>query len=142
MSTVRRLAATAGGLAASRYVPPLPDEVHPVARFGQAMTAIEGRIWSDDREAGRSYAAAGVLLGALAGRLARSTAVTVALCAAGGQLRSTATDMPAGASGVAGPLSRSSRGSSSRWASPMRAVIPEEVGSPPDSHSRLRSARR
>jgi adenosylcobinamide-phosphate synthase len=89
-SLPRRLVATAAGVAASRYVPDLPDEVHPVARFGRTMGDIEARIWRDDREAGASYAAAGVLLGAVAGRAARSTAVTVAVCAAGGQLRRTA----------------------------------------------------
>nr|WP_246851684.1 CobD/CbiB family cobalamin biosynthesis protein [Patulibacter sp. SYSU D01012] len=41
-----------------------PRRGHPVALFGTAMTALEGRIWRDDRRAGVAYAAAGAALGA------------------------------------------------------------------------------
>ena len=90
MSVSRRFAATAVGVLASRFVPELPDRLHPVARFGRTMTEVEEHLWRDDRRAGTSYAAVGVTLGALAGRFGRSTALAVAVCGAGGQLRATA----------------------------------------------------
>jgi adenosylcobinamide-phosphate synthase len=90
VSVSRRFAATAIGVLASRFVPELPDRLHPVARFGRTMTEVEEHLWRDDRRAGTSYAAVGVTLGALAGRFGRSTALAVAVCGAGGQLRATA----------------------------------------------------
>lgn len=41
-----------------------PRRFHPVAGFGRTMTAIEGRIWRDERAAGVGYLALGVALGA------------------------------------------------------------------------------
>ncbi|WP_320671313.1 cobalamin biosynthesis protein [Patulibacter defluvii] len=41
-----------------------PRRAHPVALFGQAMLAVEARLWRDDRAAGTAYAATGALLGA------------------------------------------------------------------------------
>lgn len=88
-----RLAGTAVGLGASRLVPPLGDDVHPVARFGSTMTQVEQRLWQDDRRAGLLYAAVGVGIAASTGRAARSTAAATAICAAGGQLRATASEI-------------------------------------------------
>jgi adenosylcobinamide-phosphate synthase len=41
-----------------------PRHGHPVALFGAAMLALEGRVWRDDRRAGVAYAAAGAALAA------------------------------------------------------------------------------
>lgn len=90
MSVARRLGLAAVGLVASRFVPPLPDEVHPVARFGDTMTRVEDQLWADERSAGVAYALIGAGLGTLAGRASGSTAVAVAVCAAGTQLRDAA----------------------------------------------------
>lgn len=90
MTLMTRAAATAAGLAGSRFVPVLSDEIHPVARFGSTMTRVEHVLWRDERAAGVAYVAIGAGLGALTARSARSTAVVVAVCAAGRQLRDTA----------------------------------------------------
>lgn len=83
------------GLVLADVTPPVPDELHPVARFGAAMTALEQRIWQDDRAAGIGYAATGVALGALGGRALGSTAAAVSITAAGGQLRAVAREVAA-----------------------------------------------
>lgn len=93
MTYAARAAAAAAGLLASRYVPELSDEIHPVARFGSTMTRVEEVLWRDQRAAGVAYVAVGAGLGALAARGARSTAVVVSICAAGRQLRDTAGDI-------------------------------------------------
>ncbi|HEU5084398.1 MAG TPA: cobalamin biosynthesis protein [Acidimicrobiales bacterium] len=90
-----RARGVAVGLVLADLAPPVPDEVHPVARFGSVMTAVEQRIWRDDRAAGAAYAAAGLALGALGGRAMRSTTAAVSVTAAGGQLRSVARDIAA-----------------------------------------------
>src|SRR5262249_29485660 len=41
-----------------------PERCHPVALFGQVMTALEQRIYADRAARGAIYAAAGVLVGA------------------------------------------------------------------------------
>lgn len=64
-----------------------PPRFHPVAGFGTAMGSVEQALWRDDRVAGVAYTATGVGLGLLAGRVVRSTAATVAACAAGRELR-------------------------------------------------------
>lgn len=88
-----RLAGTAVGLVASRFVPPLHDDVHPVARFGSTMTEVERRLWQDDRRAGMLYAAVGAGIAASTARAVGSTAAATAICAAGAQLRATATEI-------------------------------------------------
>lgn len=85
-----RLAGTAVGLGASRLVPPLGDDIHPVARFGSTMTEVEQRLWQDDRQAGVLYAAVGAGIAVSTGRAIGSTAATTAICAAGAQLRAAA----------------------------------------------------
>ncbi len=88
MSVVgRRCGAIALGLLADRILGEVPAEAHPVAAFGTAMERIEEKLWRDQSGPGVAYAAAGVLIAAAAGRLARSTAVAVAVCAAGRELR-------------------------------------------------------
>ena len=64
---VRNAAAAAGGLLVDQVLGEPPAVVHPVATFGRAMAALEGRIWRDCRLAGLGYAATGVGLGAAAG---------------------------------------------------------------------------
>jgi adenosylcobinamide-phosphate synthase len=59
----RNAAAAAAGLLADRVLGEPPAAVHPVAAFGQAMAALERRVWRDDRSAGVAYASAGVGLG-------------------------------------------------------------------------------
>ncbi len=82
-----RCRAVAAGLLLDRLAGEPPAGVHPVARFGQAMEWIEQRLWADSRARGVIYAAIGVVLGALAGRLIRSTSGVVALTVAGRELR-------------------------------------------------------
>ncbi len=98
--TPARLVAAAAGVVASTWMPELDDDVHPVARFGSTMAAIEHRRHRNSRLAGVEYAAAGVGLGLLAGRVATSTAgrsaggiAATAVCVAGAQLRSVARDI-------------------------------------------------
>jgi adenosylcobinamide-phosphate synthase len=90
-----RARGAAAGLVLADLAPPLSDDVHPVARFGRAMTVIEEQLWQDDRRAGTTYAVAGVALGAIGGRALGSTATAVSVTAAGGQLRSTAMEIGA-----------------------------------------------
>lgn len=88
MSSIgRRSGAVALGLLADRAFGELPASVHPVAAFGFVMGRIELRFWRDERWAGVAYTGVGVLLGAAAGRLVRSTTAAVAVCVAGRELR-------------------------------------------------------
>jgi adenosylcobinamide-phosphate synthase len=80
----------AAGLLADRLVGEPPAAVHPVAAFGTAMRALEGRLWRDTRGSGVAYAATGVVAGAAAGRLVRSTAWATTLATAGRALWGTA----------------------------------------------------
>lgn len=52
--------AIALGLTVDRLFGEPPNAVHPVARFGQAMTALEHRLYRDDRIAGAVFCAIGV----------------------------------------------------------------------------------
>jgi len=63
---VRNAVAAAAGLVADRVLGE-PAAVHPVALFGQTMTALERRMWRETRVAGVAYAAAGIGLGTAAG---------------------------------------------------------------------------
>jgi adenosylcobinamide-phosphate synthase len=84
MSATGRAAAplaAALGLLCDRVLGEPPTAVHPVAAFGRAMTAMERRVWADNRAAGAGYAAAGVGLGgatgfALGGSLAAGALAT------------------------------------------------------------------
>ena len=114
-----RLAGTAVGLGASRLVPPLDDDVHPVARFGSTMTEVEQRLWRDDRQAGVLYATVGAGIAVSTGRALRSTAAAAAICAAGAQLRATATE-------IAGLLERGELDGA-------RLALPALVGRDPSS---------
>lgn len=91
----RRALGTAVGLAASRALPPLPDDRHPVAAFGRLMTEVERRWWRDSRWAGAAHAALGTAVGALAGRAVGGTHTAVAVSAAGRQLRDVAAGVAA-----------------------------------------------
>lgn len=51
---------TAVGFLVDRVTPEPGDAWHPVARFGQLMTAVERRLWHDNRMAGIAFAAIGV----------------------------------------------------------------------------------
>lgn len=89
----RRLVGAAAGLLADRLVGEPPPAWHPVARFGQVMTRLEGAWYRDATVAGAAYVAAGVAAGLTAGVVAGSTALTVACTSAGRMLRGTAADV-------------------------------------------------
>jgi adenosylcobinamide-phosphate synthase len=81
---------TAAGILADRTFGEPPTSVHPVAAFGTVMTALERRLYRDDRWAGAVHAAAGIALGVAAGRLVRSRAVATYVAVSGRMLGSTA----------------------------------------------------
>jgi len=92
----RRLAGAAAGVVLDRLLGEPPASVpHPVALLGRALGALERRTYRDDRLAGAMHAAAGLTLGALAGRVVGSTAVATAVCVAGRMLGETALDVAA-----------------------------------------------
>lgn len=74
------------GILADRLLGEPPTVVHPVARFGRTMGALEHRLHRDSRSAGAVHAAVGVALGVAAGRVVRSTAVATYLAVAGRML--------------------------------------------------------
>lgn len=88
MSTLaKRCGAVAAGLLLDRLAGEPPAGAHPVAAFGRLMERLEERLWDGSRGRGIVYAASGLVLGVLAGRLVRSVATAVALTAAGRELR-------------------------------------------------------
>jgi adenosylcobinamide-phosphate synthase len=85
--------AVAIGLACDRLVGEPPLAIHPVARFGQAMTAVERRCYRDARAAGAVLCATGVGGAVLAGWVLQrvvgrhlAASVAVAVCSAGRML--------------------------------------------------------
>ncbi len=83
----RQLVGSAIGLGLDQLFGEPPAAIHPVAAFGSTMGIVERTVFADDRAAGLRYTGTGVALGALAGIVAGSTAITVACCAAGRMLR-------------------------------------------------------
>jgi adenosylcobinamide-phosphate synthase len=86
-----------------------PARGHPVALFGQLMTALEQRVYADRTGRGIAYAATGVLLGAgpllVAARLTRaSPAGRAAVTAATAWAATAARSLGAAARGVAAAL--------------------------------------
>jgi adenosylcobinamide-phosphate synthase len=88
-SALPAVAAPAIGLLLDRLLGEPPTSVHPVARFGQLMGAVEQRAYADDRIAGLAYGVTGIAVtAAVAGLLRRSvgrsgaTVVAVAVCSA------------------------------------------------------------
>jgi adenosylcobinamide-phosphate synthase len=81
------------GLLADRFLGEPPAALHPVAAFGTLMTAVEDRVYRDDRRAGAAYAAIGVGVGAAAGVITRSTSSAVSLAVAARVLRARALDV-------------------------------------------------
>ena len=71
------------GLAADRLLGEPTRVPHPVAAFGTAMGHLERWCYAPTRPPGVAYAAAGVTIGASAGRLARSTALATYVAVAG-----------------------------------------------------------
>jgi len=110
-------ASAAIGVVADRLLGEPPASLHPVAGFGRAMQAVEERIYADERAAGVLHAAAGLALGALAGRTVRSTAVATWSAVAGRSLGEAATR--AGDALAAGDLDRA------------RELLPALVGRDP-----------
>lgn len=89
----RRSLAVAAGLLADRILGEPPAEVHPVALFGRAMTALESRVWSDDIAPGALYAGVGVIGGGVLGRILPGTSVATATVVAGRELRRVASEV-------------------------------------------------
>lgn len=84
---------TATGIAIDQLLGEPPIAVHPVARFGAIMQALERRTYRDHRVNGVGHLLAGVSIAASAGILTRgvlgrhaSTALAAAICAAGRML--------------------------------------------------------
>ena len=77
----------AAGLVLDRLVREPPDQVHPVAIFGSAMTRLEEAIWADDRRRGAMYAVVGVTGAGIVGARARSLSSVVSVVVAGTELR-------------------------------------------------------
>jgi adenosylcobinamide-phosphate synthase len=63
----RRAASSALALAVDALIGDEPLRPHPVAVFGNAMTALERRLWDDRRLAGLRYATSGIGAAAIAG---------------------------------------------------------------------------
>jgi adenosylcobinamide-phosphate synthase len=80
---VNRLLAVAGALALDRLAGEPPDRVHPVAGFGRAMQAVEGRCYGPTRSRGAVYAALGLGLGGISGAAVRSTLVATYIAVGG-----------------------------------------------------------
>jgi adenosylcobinamide-phosphate synthase len=89
----KRLFGAAVGLGIDRLVGEPPTEAHPVAAFGTAMGRVESAVYGDTRVAGARYTATGIALGACAGLAVGSTAVAVAVTAAGRMLRAHAREI-------------------------------------------------
>ena len=83
----RRAGGAAVGLLADRVLGEPPPELHPVAGFGQLMGTVERGLYRDAVGPGAVFAATGLGLGLVAGRVAHSTALGVAMSAAGRMLR-------------------------------------------------------
>ena len=76
-------AAVAAGVLADRWFGEPRVAPHPVSAFGSLMRAVERHVYRDDRAAGVVHAGVGVVVGAAAGRLVRSTALATWVCVAG-----------------------------------------------------------
>lgn len=95
-------AGVAAGIAIDHIAGEPPLAVHPVARYGDTMTAVERRLYRDRRANGAAHVAVGVGIAAATGFALRrvlgrhaSTAVAVAVCAAGRMLDDEARTMAA-----------------------------------------------
>lgn len=82
--------AVASGLVLDRLFREPPNEIHPVALFGNAMTNVEEVVWADDRNRGVVYAAIGVAGAAIIGARTRSLSTVISVVVAGSELRRTA----------------------------------------------------
>jgi len=99
---VSRPVAVAVGLAADRAFGEPSRIPHPVAAFGTAMGHVERHLYGETRPRGAVYAATGVAVGAAAGKLGRSTALSTYVAVAGRMLGDAA--MAIGAALDAGDL--------------------------------------
>ena len=114
-----RCGEVAAGLLLDRLAGEPPADAHPVAWFGQTMERLEGRLWADRKAQGIVYAACGLALGLLAGRLMRSVTTATAVTVAGRELRRVARRV--GEAAAAGDLPRA------------REELPALVGRDPSS---------
>jgi adenosylcobinamide-phosphate synthase len=85
--------AIAAGLAADSVFGEPPVRPHPVSLFGKAMHQLEARIYADRRGRGVAHAVTGTVMGFLAGRVVRSTAVATYIAVAGRALADAARDV-------------------------------------------------
>jgi adenosylcobinamide-phosphate synthase len=114
---VNRATAVAVGLLADRFLGERPLDPHPVSLFGTAMSAVEERIYADDRLRGAVHTAVGVGTAVLAGVIARSTALCTYVAVAGRALGEAATDIESAL--TAGDVDRA------------RSLLPSLVGRDP-----------
>lgn len=89
----RRLVAIGVALLLDRWTPEPPNRWHPVAWFGQGMTAAERTMWRDRHGPGLLYTVTGLGVGATAGALVRSPAAALTIALGAGSLRTTAVDI-------------------------------------------------
>jgi adenosylcobinamide-phosphate synthase len=83
------------GIVVDHLVGEPPLRPHPLGLFGDAMEAVEDRLWSDHRGAGVVHAVVGVVVGAAAGVVVRSAAAATYLAVAGRSLDDAAADVEA-----------------------------------------------
>jgi len=88
-----RAIGAAAGIVTDRLVGEPHLEPHPVAAYGSLMTAVERRLWRDDRTAGVVHAAIGTAIGLAAGRVAGSTTAATWLAVGGRMLGEIAGDV-------------------------------------------------
>jgi adenosylcobinamide-phosphate synthase len=81
--TAQRSGAVAFGLLADLALGDPPTRWHPVGWFGTTMTAVERRLYRDDRSAGALHATTGVSVGLATAALCPSVAVATGVCSAG-----------------------------------------------------------
>ncbi len=88
---VSRPLGAAVGIVTDRFLGEPPSRVHPVARFGRVMDALEQHTYADRRGPGVGYAAVGTTIGLAAGSATRSTALATYVAVAGRSLADAAT---------------------------------------------------
>jgi adenosylcobinamide-phosphate synthase len=121
------MGAAAGGILADRLLGEPPSRGHPVALFGRAMQELEAGLYADRRGRGVVHAAAGVAVGAAAGKLVCSTFAATYLAVAGRALGDAARQV--GGALDAGDLDRA------------RDLLPALVGREPGGLSAAEVAR-
>ena len=90
MLNSRRASAVAAGLLLDAWLGEPPARIHPVAWHGRALRRLQRATERDSPAAGALHTSIAVGSAFVAGRLVRSTAAAVAVCASGRMLRAEA----------------------------------------------------